>query len=289
MGCLGLWAAVVVGGDARERVLRDRIRTAGGDVVLYGHDDGDDEALERLARHRWIMAPVSGIGPGGIVKAPRGPLRVTREAANTSLGVVAGAVDGDWAAGLAVPILAYRERDDFAWANAVPTAEGALAWALTAHGRVLHGSVVGITGFGRVAQVLAPRLAGVGAAVCIIARSPAERAHAAALGYRAAPWSPREAHGLALFFNTVPAMILDDAWVAALPADTPILDLASPPGGFPPEARADLDGRLAWHPSLPGEIAPDTAADIILQTLEALCPVLHAAAGSGRFVSHPVD
>ena len=288
MGCLSEWSVVLVGGDARERILADEIRTAGGDVVLFGHAGETADELHVAVRGRWVVAPVSGIGPGGLVKGPGGSIRILPEVANHAQGVVAGAIDEAWAANLRVPVVAYRERDAFAWANAVPTAEGALAWALNADGHILHDAWVGVTGFGRVAQILAPRLAGIGCRLRVLARDPAERAHAKALGYGAAPVAKEPLTDLAVLFNTIPSVIFDAEVVEVLPQTTLVLDLASPPGGFTPGARAVLEGRLAWHPSLPGEIAPASAAAIILETLEQLCPTLHGdARGRTRSASFP--
>jgi dipicolinate synthase subunit A len=275
MGIFSGWRAVVIGGDAREQVLCDLLEERGATVRLYGHDPAEDgRHLAALVTGRWVVAPVSGIDGDGRVKAPHGTVELRPAAVSRARGVIAGAIAPAWAARVSVPTVAYREADVFAWKNAVPTAEGALAWALHATPRVLSRAVAVLVGFGRVAQILAPRLGGVGAVVRVLARDPAERAHAAALGWQTgeigvAGWVDAD-----LVFNTVPVPLFDVEHVAALPATARVLDMASPPGGFRPAARERLGPRLDWHPSLPGEIAPASAAAIICETLEWLVPTL---------------
>jgi dipicolinate synthase subunit A len=267
MGIFAGWAAVLVGGDAREAILAARLNRAGGRVRLFGHAGESDDDLGSCLVDHWLVAPVSGIGPGGTIKGPDRTLVVTPETANQAAGVIAGAVDAAWRQRVRVPVLAYRETDVFAWKNAVPTAEGALAWALNAQPRLFTGTETVVAGFGRVSQVMAPRLAAQGARVTILARSAAARAHAEALGFSTAPLTVAPLSRAAFLFNTIPAPVFGLESAKAFQDTASVLDMASPPGGFSPEAQAWLGKRLSWHPSLPGEIAPASAADIIYDTL----------------------
>lgn len=269
MGDFSGLKAVVIGGDDREQQLTDIMRREGAEVRLWGRGSGEPP-LEQLVRGAWAIFPVSGVAPGGEVRAPAGPHWVRPESLTGSLGVVAGRADPEWAQACQVPVIEYRERDVFAWQNAVPTAEGALDWALSCRPDTVFGRVAAITGFGRVAEVLAHRLAAFGAKTRVLARSADDRAHAKALGFAADVLGPETLVDVEILFNTVPAPVFDAGLVRALPTDTPVLDMASAPGGFTEEARERLGPRWVWLPSLPGMIAPRSAAIIIANTLREI-------------------
>jgi dipicolinate synthase subunit A len=265
-------------------VLGRLLREDGADVAFAGREESAEDTVPvELVRDRWILAPVSGIDAQGRIKAPTasGFVVLEPDTASASRGIVAGYVDPAWAARLAVPVVTYRERDPFAWANAVPTAEGAIAWALEARPDVLQGLVATVVGFGRVAQILVPRLAGIGLTVRVAVRDRAAQAHAAALGYRGGPIDQDAFSHAALVFNTVPVPILTAALLERLPSDARVLDMASPPGGLTAEARRLLGERLEWQPSLPGRIAPVTAAAVVHAALRDIVPILLHAHASG--------
>ena len=70
-----------------------------------------------------------------------------------------------------------------------------------------------------------------------------------------------------VIFNTVPAPVLDRALLARTGTDCVLLELASPPGGIDGEAARDLGRRLIPAPGLPGQVAPRTAAAILLDSI----------------------
>ena len=126
-----------------------------------------------------------------------------------------------------------------------------------------------MTGFGRVGQALAVRLAALGAVVTLAARSPAQRALAQSLGLKAAPLEqlPALAPGFDTVVNTVPAPVLTRTVLAQLPPAALIVDLASRPGGTDFAAAAQL-GHTALHAlSLPAACAPDSAGEAAAQTV----------------------
>lgn len=258
--------AVVIGGDNREHMLAEILRGEGAEVQLWGREPGEPP-LHTLVQGAWAILPVSGVAPGGEVRAPHGSLQIDPECLAQSLGVVVGLADGDWVQQCPVQVIEYRERDVFAWQNAVPTAEGAIQWALSCRPDTLFGRMVGITGFGRVAEVLAHRVKAMGATTLVLARSADDRAHARAVGLAADALTPEALADVQILFNTVPAPIFDESLVRSLPGDTAVLDMASAPGGFTEGARDTLGSRRVWLPSLPGMIAPRSAALIIANTL----------------------
>ena len=127
----------------------------------------------------------------------------------------------------------YAAAEPFARRNAVPTAEGALAIALTALPVTLHRLPVLLLGAGRISGALIPRLRALGADLTVLARKPADRARLWTDGVRTAGFAelPACIGSFRLIVNTVPAQLLTDDVLAHARADALILDLASLPGG----------------------------------------------------------
>ena len=158
-----------------------------------------------------------------------------------------------------------RGREELLAANAVATAEGAIGVLLGEMERTLWRSRVLVTGWGHVARALAPRLAALGAGVCVCARSPGARAWIAAEGLEALglPELQDALPGCGIVINTVPAPMLTAARVAGMKPDALILDLASAPGGTDFEAARAFGIRALTAPGLPGKWSPQTAAEAV--------------------------
>ena len=162
----------------------------------------------------------------------------------------------------------YLQREELAVANAVPTAEGAVQLAMEHLPITIHGSQILITGFGRVGLCTAQRFRALGAQVTICARSPAQLALAESLGCRSIPLAQLPEHSFCydLIINTIPARVFTSPLLSQVTAPL-LLELASSPGGFDPDALHALDLHLISAPGLPGKAAPLTAARIIQKTI----------------------
>jgi len=152
--------------------------------------------------------------------------------------------------------------------NAVPTAEGAIQIALEQMPVTLWGANCLLLGCGRIAKLLAQRLQGLGAQVCIAARKYGDRAWAEASGWQALPIDQLNGRlrDVQVVFNTVPSLILERSLLAQLPKDCLCIDLASRPG-LDFEAARELGLHCVWARGLPGKVAPVTAAAAIRNTL----------------------
>lgn len=173
-----------------------------------------------------------------------------------------------------IPITDYLQREELAVANAVPTAEGALAIAMAEVPYTIHGARCLILGYGRVAKALAKTLSAVGAIVTVAARKPQDLAWIDANGQ--IPLSISELTqgdtplSYDIVFNTVPEQIVGADLLARLPDDVLLLDLASAPGGFDHEWAKEHGYHVIWALSLPGKTAPVTAGRIIGQTIRQM-------------------
>ena len=191
----------------------------------------------------------------------------------------------------------YLCREELAVANAVPTAEGALAIAMAEVPYTIHGASCLILGYGRVGKTLARALLSLGADVTVAARKPKDLAWIDADG--ASPlsfdalYAAKEAVSPALLpydivFNTVPYPVIDGKLLSCFKKDVLLLDLASAPGGFDHDYVKAQGYHAIWALSLPGKVAPVTAGKIIRTSiLEMLredlgSEILRAAPSAGK-------
>ncbi len=149
-------------------------------------------------------------------------------------------------------------------ANAAATAEAAIQVAMERLDRTLLGMECLVLGFGRIGKLLSCRLQGLGAQVTATARKAADLAWIRAFGFRALETGglDGELSGFGVVFNTVPSLILDSRLLAQLPRDCLCVDLASA-RGIDLLAAETLGLSGIWARSLPGRLAPRTAAAII--------------------------
>ncbi|HHV59931.1 MAG TPA: dipicolinate synthase subunit DpsA [Clostridiaceae bacterium] len=160
-------------------------------------------------------------------------------------------------------------REEMAILNAIPTAEGAIKIAIEETPTTLHNSNVLVLGFGRIGKTLARMLKGIGANVYVEARKYSDLAWIQSSGYIPVPlddlanYLPR----MNIIFNTIPHVILNYDLLYRIDRDCLIIDLASKPGGVDFEKARELGLNTIWALSLPGKIAPVTAAKFIKDTI----------------------
>ena len=112
-------------------------------------------------------------------------------------------------------------------------------------------------------------LCGIGAKVTVSARKRKDLAQISAFGYEGVPiWELHDYIGkFDIIFNTVPSMILDRDLLTKVHRHCLIIDLASKPGGVDFAAAHEAGLKTVHALSLPGKVAPDTAGDIIKDTI----------------------
>lgn len=160
-------------------------------------------------------------------------------------------------------------REELAVLNAIPTAEGAIQYAMENSEITLHGSHCLVLGFGRCGKVLAHKLKGLDAHLTVEARNPQDLAYIKSYGYQSL-----HLHDLKdkigsydFIFNTIPSLILDREMLKTVKKDCLIIDLASKPGGVDYNAASELGIKAILALSLPGKVAPESAALIIRDTI----------------------
>jgi len=274
---MNIW---VIGGDRRQGVLARLLEEDGHTVHTYALEKAEgmncENSLQELHRADCVIFPLPALDASGMLNAPLSseacPAELVLDAMVPGQLVCAGKTDAvlrRLAEARGVRLFDYFEREELAVANAVPTAEGAIQIAMEEMDITLHCARALIIGYGRVGRVTAQRLAVLGTHVSVAARSYEQLAWAGVWGYqtehisRLAPWLC----SYDLVVNTVPAPILGRTELAALKPGTVVIDLASKPGGVDFEAAAELGVKAIWALSLPGKMAPRSAAGYIRNTI----------------------
>lgn len=154
-------------------------------------------------------------------------------------------------------------------ANAIPTAEGAIQYAMQNSEITLHDSKCLVLGFGRCGKILAHKLQGLGARISVEARSTIDLSYISTYGYTAIPLYELNKHlgEFDFIFNTIPVIILDQQAIDLFKSDVVYIELASTPGGIDTKYAQQKSIRHVPAPSLPGIVAPKTAANILYQCL----------------------
>ncbi len=163
--------------------------------------------------------------------------------------------------------------DEIAILNAIPTAEGAIQYAMQNSEITLNESNCIVLGFGRCGKILANKLKGIGANVYVEARSTTDLAFISTYDYIPVPLFKvkNELSKFDFIFNTIPAQILTNEFIDICKKDAVYIELASAPGGIVDIAYAKNKGmQYIPAPGLPGKVAPKTAAQILYHGLEII-------------------
>lgn len=154
----------------------------------------------------------------------------------------------------------YLQQEAFIWQNAALTAEAMLAHFYKGGKKVQQKRVL-ITGFGRVAKMLASLLVRLHVDVLIAVRSEVQRAEAQAYGYEAFILEELINVKADYCVNTIPAPWLNAHFHQQL--RMPIFDVASAPGCLQQIERADYE----LLPALPGKYFAYDAAQLLYDTI----------------------
>ena len=161
----------------------------------------------------------------------------------------------------------YNRLDGYDILNAVPTAEGAIKWAIEKTPFTLWNAKVLVIGYGRVGKVLADRLKALGSKVTVSARKSPDFALITAFNMETVH-TVKLNEGILdydIVFNTVDVPVLDNETLKNSPCDF-FLDLSSL-GGFDLEYARSIGKRADTAPALPGRTAPETAGRVLAQTV----------------------
>ena len=270
----------VIGGDERMKYLAQSIAADGYPVCVCGLEKlgtcrgaAECDLPQLAAKSSVILLPLPATKDGLFLNAPyaENEIRLDDDFARffmhkTVCGGMLQRLTASSSLWREIEPEDYYRREELAVGNAIPTAEGAVGIAIREYPGTINGAKCLITGFGRIGKNLAIILRGMGAEVFCAARKKADLMQMRAFGVQ--PLTYREiSRRFDLIFNTVPAKVLTSPVLMQHTRDTLIIELASAPGGTDLKRAEELHLHVIDAPSLPGRVAPKTAAEYIKEAV----------------------
>lgn len=275
----------VIGGDLRYVRLCQILCQKGFSPVVYGitHPDLPSGAtlshdIEDIRNCQFIIGPIPFSKDGKSLFTPLSNLHISierfMEVAATSY-ILVGALKPQLKELFEKHHLSYTDMmdlDEVAILNAIPTAEGAIQYAMQNSEITLHDSHCLVLGFGRCGKILAHKLHGIGAKVAVEARSTKDLAYITTYGYTPIPLGELKQHlgNYDFIFNTIPVVILDNKAIDLMAPTAVYIELASSPGGIDLGYCEQVGINYVPAPSLPGKVAPMSAAHAIFVALHLI-------------------
>ena len=248
---------LIIGADERMKFLARQL-SCENRTVYYKNTTKWDEALNKVILEfhpTKIVLPIQPL-----------PIEVDEVLGIRQAQIYAGRLNEEWEEKLqSVKPLYYLQNELFIWKNAALTAEGLLAHLYTEKVSVQQKTIL-ITGFGRVAKMLALFLSRLRAKVKIAVRSEAQLAEAIAYGYDGILIKEIFEHRADLIINTIPSQWLTKEVLPPSNYISPIYDLASAPGCL----KDIVLSQYELLPALPGKYFPQAAATVLYETIVAL-------------------
>jgi len=273
----------IIGGDLRNVKLAELIAAEGNSVNIYGFNNAGFEIkfkqsstiADAINESDVVIGPIPCSNDNELINAPYHSEKIyineVFKCINKNQLFMAGRIS-EKILHLAQVYNVYTvdmlEREEMAVMNAIPTAEGAIQIALEEMPITLHNSNALILGYGRIGKTLAKMLHGIGANVYVEARKYADLAWIKSYGYKPVLLSElsQTVRSIDVLFNTIPCIILNNEVLKAVNTNCLIIDLASKPGGVDFEKAKEIGLKAIWALSLPGKVAPVTAAKFIKDT-----------------------
>ncbi|PYG87554.1 dipicolinate synthase subunit A [Ruminiclostridium sufflavum DSM 19573] len=273
----------IIGGDLRNVKLAELIAAEGNSVNIYGFSNAGFEIklkqsetiADAINDSDVVIGPIPCSNDNELLNAPFHNEKIyineVFKCINKNQLFIAGRISekiGHLAQVYNVYTVDMLEREEMAVLNAIPTSEGAIQIALEEMPITLHNSNALILGFGRIGKTLAKTLQGMGANVYVEARKYSDLAWIKNYGYKPVLLNNlfNTVKTINVLFNTIPSIILNNEVLKSLNSNCLIIDLASKPGGVDFEKAKELGLKAIWALSLPGKVAPVTAAEFMKDT-----------------------
>ena len=275
----------VIGGDLRNLALAEHLRADGKTTDVYGFEKQKPPQMPTAPLVQILQESEVVIGATPCCSNPdvlNAPFHSGRLVADSVLAMmhpnqifIAGRIPAHLmaqAAARGIRAVDILEREEMAILNAIPTAEGAIQLAFERMKITLHGANALILGYGRIGKILAKMLQGIGAHVYVAARKPQDAAALRGYGHHYVPYETleRQLGVMDVIFNTVPHIILNRTNLKFVSKHCVLIDMASRPFGIDFEASKEEKLDVVWAPSLPGKVAPVTAARYMQETIYSI-------------------
>ena len=275
----------VIGGDKRQVYLARILTKKGYEVTVYGLcERAHDERIQEAASLKEAMQEVdAAVGPVPFIRSGR--ITGTCEAPDINIETLfdklpenadffAGNIPDEvrrYAQGKGIRAYDMMKDELVAARNAVATAEGVVAEAITRSPVNLTKSRCLVLGYGRCGSVLTRLLKSLLCRVLVSEKDKTRAADAFVLadGIVSEAEVTEAVGNVDFIFNTVPERILSEERLRHVGKNTRILDIASAPGGVDYRAAEALSVNAVLLPGLPGRYAPASSAEILADFIES--------------------
>jgi len=281
---MGAKRYTILGGDLRNIELAKLLEEDGNKVILYGFNKfetgtGLQQACnlqDAIDDSDVVIGPIPCSNDNELLNAPSHSEKIYIKEIFTTMNkkqiFIAGRISEkitQLAHVYNVYTIDVLKREEMAVLNAIPTAEGAIQIAMEELPITLHDSNAMVIGYGRIGKTLSRKLHGLGAKVFACARKYSDIAWIKSCGYRPVYINKTCDYvgKMDVIFNTVPHLILDINALSRIKKDCLVIDLASKPGGVDFERAKNMGIKVIWALSLPGKVAPITAAKFIKEAV----------------------
>lgn len=163
----------------------------------------------------------------------------------------------------------YNSREEFAQKNSVPTAQGVLSFVLNNINVTVNSLKIAVIGYGRCGKAICKIFKSLGSDVISFSRRYSTVADAESEGLKAYLIKDikEKTENTDIIINTVPAKILDREFIDNTDENTILIDVSSYPYGFDTEYASSAGRNINILSSLPGKCVPETAGNIIAETI----------------------
>ena len=265
---------VIVGGDKRQKYLKEYLVGSGFDVSSYGlfdWDDDTDKLKGMIGEDSVVILPLPATRNDKTIFMPFSKKEISIDRLFSFLGsknlVFGGIIKGELLSRLREGDIPYYDYYDqtFIEKNAVLTSFGALKILLEHIDFALPMGKYAVTGYGKVAKETVSLLKSLSCDVTVFARSPSQREDAIIKGCKAEPLTSlsRLSGEFDIVINTVPAHIIHEETIANMKKECKIIELASAPFGLDFDLARKHSVDVVKAIGLPGKYTPKSAGEII--------------------------
>ena len=271
---------VIVGGDKRQKYLKEYLEEKGFDVLSYGlfdWDEDSDKLKGMIGENSLVILPLPATRNDQTIFMPFSKKEISIDRLFSFLGsknlVFGGIIKGELLSRLrenGIPFYDYYDQA-FIEKNAVLTAFGALKIILEHIDFALPMGRYAITGFGRVARETANLLKALSCDLTVFARNSSQREDAIIKGCKAEPLTALSSllGNYDILINTIPDHIIHEETIANMKKTSKIIELASAPFGLDFDLARKYGIDVVKAMGLPGKYTPKTAGEIIGKKIES--------------------
>ena len=270
---------VIIGGDKRQKYLKNYLLANGFEVSSYGLFDWDDEEnkLKSIIKNdSVIVLPLPATRNDKTIVMPFSKKEITIDSIISHLGkenlVFGGIIKGELLSRLReteIPFVDYYNTS-FVEKNAVLTAFGTLKIILEHIDFALPMGKYAITGYGKVAKEVSNLLTSLSCDVTVFARNPSQQEDAKIKGCKAYSLYILQENisNYDFIINTIPSEVITEEILQNIRTDAKIIELASAPYGVDFDLARKHNVHIVKAFGLPGKYTPKTAGEIIGKQIE---------------------